>query len=202
MSLGADFHRRARAGRSVPAKRLCPAHRDRHQGVDRGAVRVGGHAARIVGSLTPKWRGDGLLANLRGFAATLRRQSIAHAVRCIHRCGVQQEHRGESQCLEEGSHEGEVKVYRSNRRPQQIATGIGMAGGETEGARCRIVGEESVQIGVGFTPRCSWAERGAPGLYSRDDAGFSTEPGKPGIARARTASSRSKPLACSRARPT
>ena len=85
-------------------------------------MRVGRHAARVVASLAPQRRPGGLLAELRTVAATLRRQLLARAVRCTDRCGVQQEHRGESQRVEGDSHESEIRVYRSSGSPQQIQT--------------------------------------------------------------------------------
>ena len=69
---------------------------------------------------------------LRGraaFNATLRRKPIAHAIGCICRRRVEKKHRGDDQCLEEGSHEGEIKVYPGEACPQQIPTqGAGLGG--------------------------------------------------------------------------
>jgi hypothetical protein len=92
-------------------------------------VRVRRHTARVVGPFAPQRRRGRLFAELRAVATTLRRESLADTVRSIYRCRVQQKHRGESQCVEGESHEGEVRVYRSPEGLQQIPTWPETAGG-------------------------------------------------------------------------
>jgi len=90
-------------------------------------VRVGWHTPWVVASLAPQ-RGPGrLFEELRTVAATLRRQLLARAIRRADRCSVQQEHRGESECVEGDSHGSEIRVYRSSERLQQIQTRLGRA---------------------------------------------------------------------------
>ena len=151
-----DIQQEARAGRCVPSNRLRPAHCHRHERLDGGAVSARGHAARIVRPLAPQWRHGGRFANLRTFATTFGRKPVAHAVGCIHGRRIEQEDRRDGQCLEEGSHEGEVQVYRSGESLQQIPTGGRRSGGETGGAGCRIVGEERVHGGVRLHPSLAY----------------------------------------------
>ena len=118
-SIDPDIRSDARAGRCVPSKRLSPAHGDWHERVHGSALRARGHAAWVIRSLAPKRRG-GYLAYLAAIATTLRRKPIAHAIRCVRGRRIEQQYRGDGQCLEEGSHEGEVKVYRYGERLQEI----------------------------------------------------------------------------------
>ena len=118
ISVDPDIRWDACAGRCVPSKRLSPTHGDWHERVRDRAVRARRHATWVIGSLAPKRRG-GCFAYLGAIATTLRRKTIAHAIGRV--CGrrIEQEHCGDSHCLEEGSHEGETKVYRSEGCPQE-----------------------------------------------------------------------------------
>jgi len=162
-SVDPSIHPEAAAGRCVPTNRLRPAHRHGHERMDGSAVRACRHAARIVRPLAPQRRRSRRFANLRALRATLRRKSVAHAVGCIYGRRIEQEYCHDGHCLEEGSHEGEVKVYRSDESLQGIPTEGWRRGGETGSAGCRIVGEERVQCGVRFHPPVRlWGERRVP----------------------------------------
>jgi hypothetical protein len=151
-SVDPNIHPEARAGRCVPTNWLPPTHRHGRERRNGSAVRASRHAARIVRPLAPQRRRSRRFESLRALATTLRRQAVAHAVSCIYRRRIEQEYCRDGQCLEEGSHEGEVQVYRSGESLQQIPIGERRPGGETGGAGCRIVGEERVQCGVRFHP--------------------------------------------------
>jgi len=133
VSVDPYIHSDARAGRRAPANRLAKTHGHRDERVDRRAVRARRHATWVVRPFAPQRRPDRRLADLCAVAATLRRKPFAHAVGCIGRRSVEQKHRGDGQYLEEGSHEGEVKVYCSDERPQEVPKTKPPAGGETEG---------------------------------------------------------------------
>ena len=198
-----DIQPEARAGRCVPSNRLRPAHCHRHERLDGTAVSARGHAARIVRPLAPQWRYSGRFANLRAFATTLGRKSVAHAVGCIHGRRIEQEDRRDGQCLEEGSHEGEVKVYRSDETLQQIPTGGRRREGETGGCRMSDSGRgESTLWCPASPPARLWGQRRAPYVYSNADAGFATASGNPGIVAVRRRSSASRPGIWVVARPT
>lgn len=116
-------------------------------------MRVRGHAAWVVAPFAPQRRSSGLLVELRTVTATLRRQTFAHTVRCADRRGVQQEHRGESERVERGSHEVEIRVYRSSRSPQQIPS----SGGATTGVKPMVLDvgyweRRAYSRLLGFTP--------------------------------------------------
>ena len=92
-------------------------------------MRVRGHAAWVVGALTPERRRRGLVENRAAIHATLRRKAIAQAIGCFCRRRVEKKHRSDGECLEEGSHEGEIRVYPGETCPQQIPTaGAGLGG--------------------------------------------------------------------------
>lgn len=136
VSVDAGIRRDSRAGRYVPTNRLSEAHRHGYEGMDGGAVRVRGHAPWIVRPLAPQRGRSRSFANLSAITTALRRKPIAHAIGCI--CGrrIEQEHCRDGQCLEGGSHGGEVKVYRPGGRPQGIVDRGWRLGGET--GRCRM----------------------------------------------------------------
>jgi hypothetical protein len=198
-----DIQQEARAGRCVPTNRLRPAHSHRHERLDGSAVGARGHAARIVRPLAPQWRHSGGFANLRAFATTLGRKPVAHAVGCIHGRRIEQQYCRDGQCLEEGSHEGEVKVYRSDETLQQIPTEGRRRGGETGGCRMSDSGRgESTWWCLASPPARLWGQRRAPYVYSNVDAGFATASGNPGIVAVRRCSSASRPGIWVVARPT
>ena len=109
----------AGAGRRVPSIWLSPAQGDRHERIGGGAVRARRHAAGVIRPFAPQWRPARGFAHLCALGATLRRKSIAHAIGRICGCRIEPEHRRNGQYLKEGSHEGEVKVYRSDERLQE-----------------------------------------------------------------------------------
>jgi len=123
ISVDPDIRSDARAGRCVPSKGLSPTHGNRHERIDRSALRACGHAAWVIRSLAPK-RCGGYLAYLGAIATTLRRKPIAHAIGCVRGRRIEQQYRGDGQCLEEGSHEGEIKVYRYEACRQENSTEI------------------------------------------------------------------------------
>jgi hypothetical protein len=102
---------------------LSQTHGDWHERVHESAVRARWHATWVICSLAPKRR-CGCFAYLGAIATTLRRKPIAHAIGCVCRRRIEQEYRGDGQCLEEGSHEGEIQVYRYEERPQEISKEI------------------------------------------------------------------------------
>lgn len=62
---------------------------------------------------------------------------------------------------------GKAKVYRSDWHLQGLPGTA--AGGETDGAGCRMVGEERLQLG--FTPPVAPSQRWGIDAYSIEDAG-------------------------------
>ena len=113
-------HCDALAGRPAPANRLSPSHCNRYDRLNRRAVRARRHTPGVVRSLAPLQRGRRLFLKHSAIAAAFRGQLLAHAVRGIHRGRVEQRDHCDGQYLEECAHEGEVKVYSSGARLQQI----------------------------------------------------------------------------------
>lgn len=203
VSVDAGIRRDSRAGRCVPTDRLREAHCHRYEGMDGCAVRARGHAAWIVRPLAPKRGHSRRFANLSAFSTALRRQPIAHAIGCI--CGrrIEQEHCRDGQCLEEGSHGGEIKVYRPGGCPQGVLHGERRRGVKPGGAGCRISGRGQSTIRRPVSPPSRLkGEHGVPRVYSSTDAGSGTESGNPAIAALRRCRSPSNAGSCSVARPT
>ncbi len=206
VSVDPDIQADARAGRCGPTNLLSPAHGDGDQGVNRGAVRVGGHAAWVVCAFAPQaWCGR-LLPHLGALRATLRRKPVAHAVSGISGCGVEQQYRRDREDLEERSHEGENRVYPANAGPQEIPLGRPAFGGVKPGWRVQDVGwweRREYRLVVWFHPPSrSGGQHPVLRFYSAEGAGISTTLGKPGIELRRRPSRPSKPPICAAARPT
>ena len=133
VSVDPDIQSDARAGRCVPTNRLTKAHGHGDERVDGSAVRARRHAAWVARPFAPQRRRGRRLARRGTLATTLCGKLFAHAVGCFHRRGVEQQYRRDGKDLEEGSHEGEVKVYCSDERLQEVPKEKTPAGGETEG---------------------------------------------------------------------
>jgi hypothetical protein len=174
VALDSESHLGAGARRRTPSNRLSPAHSHRHQCARRGAVRVRGHTARVVGALTPKRGRDGSVTHFCALGTTLRRQLIANAIGCVCRRRVEKEDCGNGQCLEEGSHEGEPEVYPAHGYLQEIPA-FRTPGGVKPGVKDVGWWERREYSWCPVSPpRRSWGERGLPLIYSTSEDGFCT----------------------------